>query len=654
MAQKSWSRLLALLLALALPASARTDTPPNGGLAGARGDVGIVDVQIGSAPGSVPRPPRDVQGRAVTGTAIVRGRVLDDGGTPLARARVRAALPGPGGQRVVITEADGRYEFRDLPRMTLLVTATRAGYTGTRWSREAMRSVTIGDDEVREDVDLVLVRSGAIVGHAFDPEGEPLVGASVHAHLVRRASRGRRALSVGSTDTTDDRGAFRLHSLAPGDYYVSVHPVRSPDGYEDGRSDRQGLAPVFHPGTPDISAARAVGVAAGEDSPIEMTVPMSSLFTVTGRVVDHDGQAVEGATVMLRPRGSIDGLPWSSGVSLRPGGLFEATRVAPGRYTLVARRFSAGGTPPVQTTYRPPPSGEVDIDVTSNIHGVIVRLTDGTTVRGRVTFLSTPPVDLTGVRVFVRSIAQSGFDPNSVALAPDGTFEVVGVRGTVTFMVMGGWVPGDPPVPAAVPGGVVGSILGPVVGLSVVDTARAPSPVASGVADTLQSTARSRPVVGVGWAGGLPFPAAGAWRVRAMRADGHDVTDEGLDVGQDGLVTGVELEVARDFPFVTGVVRDDRGQPYAGALVVAMAVDPNAATEPDGPVRALGRSVQDGRYFAANLPPGTWDLVALADVAMPSLVEDDEASVEWMRGRARRVTLIESQRLTLDLTAVRP
>lgn len=127
-----------------------------------------------------------------------------------------------------------------------------------------------------------------------------------------------------------------------------------------------------------------------------------------------------------------------------------------------------------------------------------------------------------------------------------------------------------------------------------------------------------------------------------------------MDVGQDGLVTGVELEVARDFPFVTGVVRDDRGQPCAGALVVAMAVNPIAAREPDGPVRALGRSVQDGRYFAANLPPGTWDLVALADVAMPSLVEDDEASVEWMRGRARRVTLVELQRLTLDLTAVRP
>lgn len=654
MAQKSWSRLLALLLALLLPASAPTGAPPDHGLAAARGDVGIVDAQVGSPPGSVPGPPRDVQPRAATGTAVVSGRVIDDHGASIGGARVRVPLPGPDGQRTVITGADGRYTFRELPRMTLLVTATRTGYTGTRWSREAMRSVTIGDDEVRGDVDLVLVRGGAIVGHVFDPDGEPLVGAGVQAHLLRRASRGRRVLSVGSMDTTDDRGAFRLHTLPPGDYYVSVHPVRSPHGYEDGRSDGQGLAPVYHPGTPDVSAAKAVPVVSNGESPIALTVPLSPLFTVTGRVVDRDGRAVEDASVSLRPRSTIDGLPWSSGVSLRPGGAFEATRVAPGRYTLVARRFSTRGTVPVRATHRPPPSGEVDLDVAGNIDGVVVRLTDGATVRGRVTFLSTPPVDLTGVRVFVRSITQSGFDPSSVALAPDGTFEVVGVRDTVTFMVMGGWVPGDPPVPAMVPGGVVGSILGPVVGLEVAGAARPASSVVSGVAQGLHRLPGAGPVAGVGWAGGLPFPAAGAWRLRAMRANGHDVTDEGLDVGQDGLVTGVELEVARDFPFVTGVVRDDRGQPYAGALVVAMAVDSNAATEPDGPVRALGRSVQDGRYFAANLPPGTWDLVALADVAMPSLVEDDEASVEWMRGRARRVTLVELQRLTLDLTAVRP
>ncbi|MCL4848658.1 MAG: hypothetical protein KJ066_19090, partial [Acidobacteria bacterium] len=355
------------------------------------------------------------------------------------------------------------------------------------------------------------------------------------------------------------------------------------------------------------------------------------------------------------PRSTIDGLPWSSGVSLRPGGAFEATRVAPGRYTLVARQFHAVGTGPAPVAPRQPPMGEVDLDVTDNVDGVVVRLTDGATVRGRVTFLSTPPADVTGARVFVRPVTQAGFDPNSVPLAADATFELTGVRGTVSFMVMGGWVPGDPPLPSNVSGGVVGSILAPTVSLGVVAPGSGGAlPGASSAGEGRIPASPDRPVIGVGWAGGLPFPAAGAWRLRAMRANGHDVTDEGLDVGQDGLVTGVELEVARDFPFVTGVVRDDRGQPNAGALVVAMAVDSNAATEPDGPVRALGRSVQDGRYFAANLPPGTWDLVALADVAMPSLVEDDEASVEWMRGRARRVTLVELQRLTLDLTAVRP
>lgn len=54
-----------------------------------------------------------------------------------------------------------------------------------------------------------------------------------------------------------------------------------------------------------------------------------------------------------------------------------------------------------------------------------------------------------------------------------------------------------------------------------------------------------------------------------------------------------------------------------------------------------------------NLDPGTWELVALADVAVPDLLDDDPRTLPRLRGRATRVTLRPSQRLAFDLRLVR-
>ena len=75
--------------------------------------------QTGSPPSGAPRqglPPRDASRPAATGTARIRGRVVSpDAGAPLRRARVALQSPEAGSRRVVTSDAQGRYEFADLP-----------------------------------------------------------------------------------------------------------------------------------------------------------------------------------------------------------------------------------------------------------------------------------------------------------------------------------------------------------------------------------------------------------------------------------------------------------------------------------------------------------------------------------------------------------
>jgi hypothetical protein len=271
----------------------------------------------------------------------------------------------------------------------------------------------------------------------------------------------------------------------------------------------------------------------------------------------------------------------------------------------------------------------VEIDVRSDVSRLELRLTDGATARGRVVFATRPPENVASLQVYYRPKTMTGpaWLMPPVMLSADGAFEFKGLRGVVEFMVM--CAPASGPNSAA----ALAARLGSNEDASVQSPTDEPGgPVYRNVA-------------------GVPIPIE--WRVRALRLRGRDVTTEGVDVGQDGTISGIEIEVSADWPLVTGIVRDDQGLPYAGATMVAIATDPGAASTPEGMLWPRGLSMQNGRYFMMGLPPGTWDLIALADIADPVLIDDEAESLAQLRSRATRVTLRGSQSLRLDLRVVK-
>ncbi len=184
-----------------------------------------------------------------TGTGLILGRVIDAGaGSPVSGVVVTAVaspdpftIPPAGRPQSVLTDAQGRFVFRDLPKAiySLVATIGGNGYSpsgfivtgrghqigpyldggyGQRRPNGPFQTIDLADGERIGDAVIRLWKGGTITGRVIDEAGEALVDVVVAA--VQRSSDGR--LLTGPTTRTDDRGAYRLATLTPGSYLVVV------------------------------------------------------------------------------------------------------------------------------------------------------------------------------------------------------------------------------------------------------------------------------------------------------------------------------------------------------------------------------------------------------------------------------------------------
>lgn len=130
-------------------------------------------------------------------------------------------------------------------------------------------------DPIRADVPPPAI-TGAIEGTVVDAAGAPLVRITI---MVMNADRG------GLAAISDEAGAFRIESLPPGDYIVSL----------DAPQNRAALAGAEYADTPvhvNVGVATRVRLAPG------MAVPSVPGAVLRGRVLDHD-RGVPDAPVLL-------------------------------------------------------------------------------------------------------------------------------------------------------------------------------------------------------------------------------------------------------------------------------------------------------------------------------------------------------------------
>jgi uncharacterized protein (DUF2141 family) len=125
----------------------------------------------------------------------------------------------------VLTTGEGRFVVRDLPAGVVNMTVVAAGYINGSYGQTrpggAPEPLRIRPGEAALTARIRIWRTSSISGIVRDGQGEPLPGQQVRA-LFRSFQRGQPRVAVRATAVSDDRGAYYLSGLQPGDYLVSV------------------------------------------------------------------------------------------------------------------------------------------------------------------------------------------------------------------------------------------------------------------------------------------------------------------------------------------------------------------------------------------------------------------------------------------------
>ncbi len=543
----------------------------------------------GPTPGSV-TPRRDTAKQATTGTGRIRGRIVAaPANTPLRRAQmVLSGVDNPELRRIAQTDADGRYEFSELPFGRYTVVASAGGYValqfGQRRPTEGGTPVALREGETITAIDFALPRGSVISGRVTDEFGQPLVQAQVAARRFRYTENGQRTLViVNPTAVTDDRGEFRLFGLMPGEYIVdaTLRSIASLTGAAPNPSSfLEGFQPTYYPGTPSAADAQSISLGVGQERSIQIAGAGARLVQVSGVVRDSQDRPIA-AQVQMWTRMADLSTPFSvqpggsTSVTTSADGSFAFQGVLPGEYVLEVRNRVPGALGPAPA----PEAGFLPLTVRGgDVTGLRIMTSSGSAVSGTVIWEGSSP---RGQAVRVTAQTADSVAPGTIMVGDvddSGNFRVGGVRGRVYLNV--------------------------------------------------------------------PGSANWNWTVKSVTLAGHDVTDVPVDLTDRPNLDGVRITMTDKLSNVSGHVTDTGGKPVTQYVVV---IQPTDQKEPRVASRFIrtGRPDIDGRFELRNVRPGRY-----VATAVEALEDGRQFSLEFqkeLRRGAREFTLTEGETLSLDL-----
>jgi carboxypeptidase family protein len=398
------------------------------------------------------------QTTAPAATGLIAGQVVDGGSrrpidgvtitliprglSALGRASVppgTTAIPLP---RPVVVDGQGRFFFSGLVGGVYTLQASKPGFAPVS-PAGAFQEIEIAPAERILDLKIRLIKLGSLTGTVRDDAGDPVVGMFVVA-AKRVANDGRVTMEPAGAAKTDDRGAFRLFQLPPGEYVIcACMPDSLPlDGLlltslaSDpvqlmslaGRAVKSGadaasldntlrtFAPTFYPSSPSIARATRLKLGVGEDrTGADIDVTAVRATRVSGTIVGANSP-LDARSITLWPAESGDEAIFSvlRPMLVQPDGRFDFAGVPPGQYVLRVNHLmtSARGGSPSGTALAFVGSrasamsnliaGPVGDDALrwaaepitvgeSGASGVIIDLRQGTRIRGRVEFVGAAP-----------------------------------------------------------------------------------------------------------------------------------------------------------------------------------------------------------------------------------------------------------------------
>jgi hypothetical protein len=234
------------------------------------------------------------------------------------------------------TDAEGRYEFKELPAGRYTLSASKGSYVQLQYGQlrpfEPGKPIEVLEAQTLEKLDFALPKGGVITGRILDEFGEPLADAQVAAQRYQNIQGRRRLVPAGRPAMTNDIGEFRLFAIPPGQYYLSA-TLRNMGTMGD-TDDRSGYAPTYFPGTSNMAEAQRVTIGLGQIvSDINMQLMTTRTARISGNAVDSQGRPMMGF-VMAMPRDESMMMMFGPPNQIKPDGTFSVSGLAPGNYVL--------------------------------------------------------------------------------------------------------------------------------------------------------------------------------------------------------------------------------------------------------------------------------------------------------------------------------
>lgn len=638
--------------------------------------------QVVTMQGGAP-PPATTAQTAPKGTGLVVGQVVDaETGRPIPGATVQFTsnlpatpeelIPGTLPQvRRVIANGEGRFMFHSVPPGRISLFASAASYIGAspgqRRPQGPSPPLVLADDERVASVVIKMWKYASIEGRVVDEHNEPAVGIQVRTWR-RDWSGGRVRMTPGLFVNTDDRGAFRIGQLMPGDYYVSVPSTQL---------------------TMPVSVAKAYAdlVDSGRGASTQLSRQLSSSGApIAGaggqRVGDHILQVGRGAVGLPLPAGETGRLlvyPMAFEPSLDQDPI-RLNSGAQRQGVAIALRPVAGVKVSGILTGPDGPVANVGVQLiqsrvfgTMSLQGTETART-ATDANGAFTFLGVP-ADKYKLSVL--------YAPRP---ASSGDVTIINSGSSTTVMTMGSGSPAPLPTEPtlfaemdltvgdedlaglSVPVRHGARVSGTVV-FDGVATAPTPEQIA-------QISINVRPVTGgfmfsltpgrvdpdlrirtVGYPAGRYFltafvPAPG-WSLASATLGSRDVSRSGIEIG-DTDITNLVLTFTDKRTEIAGTVRSraSTGDPDAVVVAIPSNVREWIADGMNTSVMRTARTSPNGAYSVSGLPPGEYRVLAMSDDF--AVDARDPAFLERLVQLGTSIALREGEKRTLDLRTETP
>ncbi len=586
-------------------------------------------------------------------TGTIRGIVTRTGTSePIADVFISAIDRGGGARGVVVqtfatargqsgtaaaplsTKSDrsGHFVFESIPAGSYEIRAELEGYFGPEsngtFPTYVSTLVTLDGGKPAPDMTFSLIPGATIAGRVAEADGRPAVAAAVQALRVTYQN-GLPVLQAAGTNSTDDHGDYRLFRLPPGEYYVAAIPAQGARGrgFAGARgtvSVPAGSVKIFYPGTVDISTARPVVIAGGDELPgmnvdlrdthtikisgqVVNTIPFSPRVGPRGNVQTTSVQLIltpHEKNVLADPNSTN-----AASVALEPpaNGQFEIAGILPGSYDLFARvqNLNAVADPAVLTTQPSYYFGRTSFESRfDDVQGLSLVIRPGLDLRVHVTVDGNPSAASGIVRATLQSDDGARLIP---AYARGGRQQpIADADGTIEFSS---------------------------INEGVYRFQTNISPVARTAAARGQS----------GTAVTTNFAAA---YVEDIRENGVSVYDNGLRVGKEAPGP-IEILLKTNGGNIAGVVVDSKQDPKAGALVTLVPPD---GRRQNPALYKTATSDAMGRFTIRGIAPGPYKLFAWENLQNGAY--QNPAFLSKYEERGRVVNIMPATTTNTQITAI--